>query len=405
MYVLREMVDPLRREQVVFPGYTILQNIVRAVLVSERKRLASVLEGLLGAEDGPWLDRFLDDDEGLHQLTAIKRQPRDFSCQQLFREIERGEQLRTLFTLAGRVIAEVGLSVESMRYYASLVEYYTVYKLKRMDRDAVYLYLLCFIHDRYQRLNDNLLGAFCSLVRRYVEEVGVGTKEAVYCSKLQIHEDIGQGVEIMGLFLDPDIDGQTPFATLRDQAHVLLPAERLQQLCRHLAGEGSQDEASLEWREVDAIMVKVNRNLRPLPRFLSIQGTSAYNKLLDTLKATIEAFERGEPLPTQTVSPTLIPARAKRYLLEPSGKIIRDRCEFMVYRQLRDALEAGDLHCSESARFRSFEDNLIDDETFDRRAELLVRHGLETTDGSGEIPLVRMYSPRVLDGIRRNRPY
>jgi hypothetical protein len=61
-------------------------------------------------------------------------------------------------------------------YYASLVEYYTVYKLKRMDREAVQLYLLCFIHDRYQRLNDNLLAAFCSLVRRrYGDEVDKAT--------------------------------------------------------------------------------------------------------------------------------------------------------------------------------------------------------------------------------------
>jgi len=49
-----------------------------------------------------------------------------------------------------------------------------------MDREAVRLYLLCFVHDRYQRLNDNLLGAFCSLVRRYVEEVDAATKEAIY---------------------------------------------------------------------------------------------------------------------------------------------------------------------------------------------------------------------------------
>ncbi len=77
------------------------------------------------------------------------------------------------------------------------------------------------------------------------------------------------------------------------------------------------------------------------------------------------------------VSTALIPTRSKRYVLEPSGAIIRDRYEFMVYRQLRDALEAGDLHCRDSARFRSFDDDLVDDATFDRRAELLPRHGLE----------------------------
>lgn len=80
------------------------------------------------------------------------------------------------------------------------------------------MYLLCFVRDRYQRLNDNLLGAFCSLVRRYVEQVTVATKEAIYRSKLQTGEDVEQGAKVMALLLDPSIDGHTPFARMRDQA-------------------------------------------------------------------------------------------------------------------------------------------------------------------------------------------
>jgi hypothetical protein len=264
-----------------------------------------------------------------------------------------------------------------VRYYASLVEFYTVYKLKRMDREVVHLYLLCFVQDRYQRLNDNLLGAFCSLVRRYVEEVDAATKEAIYRFKLQTSEDIERGAKVLALFVDPRIDGQACCAEVREQAHALLPPERLRHLCSHLAGEGSLDKGAFEWHEVDAIMGKVKRNLRPLLRFLSLQGTSAYARLLETLASMVEAFELGEPLPVLQVSPDLIPTRLKRYLLDPSGVIVRDRYEFMVYRQLRDGLEAGDLHCRDSARFRSFDDDLVDDETFERRVELFPRHGLE----------------------------
>ncbi|MDX2435714.1 MAG: DUF4158 domain-containing protein, partial [Acidobacteriota bacterium] len=242
VYVLRELVDLLRRERVVLPGYTFLQDLVREALAFERKRLAGALEGLMSDEDARSIDRLLADDEGLHQITTIKRQPRDFTYQQLLREIERGQQLRTLFALAEQVIAKVELSAESVRYYASLVEFYTVYKLKRMDREAVRLYLLCFVHDRYQRLNDNLLSAFCSLVRRYVEKVDTATKDAIYRFKLQTSEDIEQGAKVLALFVDPGIDGETRFGEVREKAHSLLPPERLRQLCGHLAGEGSIDE-------------------------------------------------------------------------------------------------------------------------------------------------------------------
>ena len=39
---------------------------------------------------------------------------------------------------------------------------------------------------------------------------------------------------------------QTPFATVRGRAHTLLAPERLAQLCRHLAGNGSLDEGAFE---------------------------------------------------------------------------------------------------------------------------------------------------------------
>lgn len=377
VYVLRELVDLLRRERVVLPGYTFIQDVVRGALAFERKRLAGALEGLIDEDDAESLERLLADDDGLHAITTIKRQPRDFSYRQLLAEIERGQQLRALFTLSQRIIASLDLSAESVRYYASLVEYYTVYKLKRMDREAAQLYLLCFIHDRYQRLNDNLLAAFCSLVRRYTEEVDAATKEAIYRFKLQASDDIEQGAKILALFLDPSIDGQAPFATVRERAHVLLVPKRLDQLCRHLTGDGSLNEASFEWKEVDGVMAKVKRNLRPLPRFLSLQGTPANTVLLETLAVMTDAFELGEPLPALAVSTALIPARSRRYLLDPAGVIVRDRYEFMVYRLLCEGLEAGDLHCRDSARFRSFDDDLVDEETFARRAELLPRHGLD----------------------------
>ena len=42
-------------------------------------------------------------------------------------------------------------------------------------------------------------------------------------------------------------------------------------------------EASFEWKEVDGVMAKVKRNLRPLLRFLSLQGTPANTVFLETL--------------------------------------------------------------------------------------------------------------------------
>lgn len=249
------------------------------------------------------MDRLLSDDDGLHAITAIRHEPRDFSQKQLLAEVRRGEQIRPFVELASRATKQADLSIECVRYYASLVDYYTVYKLKRMAKETAQLYLLCFVQDRYQRLNDNLLTAFCSLVAQYTEEASAEAKDAVYHHKLQANEDTKAGAEVLSLFLDPTIDGRTRFATVRQHAYQILTPDRLECLRRLLAGEVLFDETAYEWRAIDRIMRKAKRNLRPLLRFLVLQGTPANaggvassrdhdRRLLQTLSATlIEAVE------------------------------------------------------------------------------------------------------------------
>ena len=132
VYVLRELTDHLRNQRIVLPGYTYLQDVVRRALLFERKRLSDALEQCITPDDEAMLDALLSDDDGLHTVTSIKHHPRDFSNKQLLAEIERGHQIRELFSVAKRVIAQADLSTESVRFYASLVDYYTVHKLKRM---------------------------------------------------------------------------------------------------------------------------------------------------------------------------------------------------------------------------------------------------------------------------------
>jgi len=43
---------------------------------------------------------------------------------------------------------------------------------------------------------------------------------------------------------------------------------------------------------------------------------------------------------------------------------------------LRDRLEAGDIFCRESIRFRSFEDDLLDDRQWQEKDQLLAETGL-----------------------------
>ena len=99
VYVLRDLVDRLRQQRIVLPGYTYLQDVVRRALLFERDRLSETLAKSMTREDKHVLDKLLRDDNGIHAVTSIKHHPRDFSHKQLLIEIERGEQLRDLYTV------------------------------------------------------------------------------------------------------------------------------------------------------------------------------------------------------------------------------------------------------------------------------------------------------------------
>ena len=382
VYVLRQLIDHLRQQRIVLPGYSFLQDVVSRALTFERRRIAEVLRTHIETDQQIALDRLLTDHTGLYAITAIRHEPRDFSHKQLLAEISRGEQIRPLISLAEYVVNQAELTRECVRYYASLVDYYSVYKLKRLAKETAQLYLLCFILDRYQRLNDNLVTAFCALVAQYADEAAEIAKESVYQHKLQLNEDMERGAQILMLFLDPSIDGRSRFATVRERAHQLLDAERLARLSRHLAGEAVFDETAYEWEAIDVIMRKAKRNLRPLIQFLTLQGTPANTELLTVLTTLSAVFAQGASLPLSQLSPAIIPTRLRRYLLDNQGSIIRDRYEFLVYRLLRDRLEAGDLYCRDSARFRSLDDDLVDEKTAQQSHEIFTQQGLELASWS-----------------------
>ena len=76
----------------------------------------------------------------------------------------------------------------------------------------------------------------------------------------------------------------------------------------------------------------------------------------------------------------LSPPLPNRYLyaqdVHGHRRLLPDRYEFLVYRLLRHGLEAGDIFCRDSVRFRSFEDDLVDDQRWREKRTLMADIGL-----------------------------
>jgi hypothetical protein len=77
-------------------------------------------------------------------VSPLKQDPKDFSRNEMRREMARCRSLEPLYRTAMALLPELGISNDSIAYYAALVDYYTVQKLQQLTQGMARLYLCAF---------------------------------------------------------------------------------------------------------------------------------------------------------------------------------------------------------------------------------------------------------------------
>lgn len=152
--------------------------MVSRVVTGERKRITAMLQHSLPQTVTLRLDELLDADDGMFRISALKHEAKDFSYSELRHEVARRQFFQPLHEFAQQFLITAGISNESGKYYASLVKFYTTYKLQRMAKDTARLYLLFFAFHRFRQINDNLIEAFIHWVGQYEKQAKVAADDA-----------------------------------------------------------------------------------------------------------------------------------------------------------------------------------------------------------------------------------
>lgn len=88
------------------------------------------------------------------------------------------EAFQPLHEVAQQYLTTAGTSNESGKYYASLVKFYTTYKLQRM-KEETQLYLLFFAFHRFMSINVNLIEVLIHWVDQYEKQAKRAAEEAM----------------------------------------------------------------------------------------------------------------------------------------------------------------------------------------------------------------------------------
>lgn len=378
IFILREALQYLTNQRIVAPGYTYLQDMIGRTVSGERRRITHLLGQALTSAVEQQLEALLQADEGMYRISILKHEPKDFSYGELRHEVGRRKFFQQLHEFGQTFLASAGLSNESVKYYASLVQFYTVYKLQRMAVPTTRLYLLCFAYHRFRQINDNLVDAFIHLVDQYEKQAKLASETAAMKAMTEASTNLKATGQVLNLFIDQSIPGKTPFSKVKQKAFSLLDPERFVLVSDYMRNI-EFDKTAFEWSYYGTLQFKFKLNLRHLFCNLDFAGLIDDAPLLEAVAFMQELLRQGKsPRQAKQVDfPTgIIAKNLQRYMYTEAEKrkdklLEVDRYEFLVYRLLRNALEAGDVYVRDSNDFRSFEDDLISAECWKDKDAIL----------------------------------
>ncbi len=294
------------------------------------------------------------------------------------REIEYGKEMYPLFQLANSILPQLKISNESIKYYASLVEYYSVYKLKRFNESLINLYLLCFIFHRYQRMNDNLINSFIYKMRKYNDDILSFAKEQVYTYYTENQEDFKKVGNVLQVIIDEDISEHTVFKDIQRRVFSILDRPKLTELANQILNTSKIDEKAFRWERIDALALQFKRQIRPIFMTIDFVTTDIEDSLMNAIHFLKEVLMKRKTLlkyDIEDIPQTFIQNGTKRYLYTKddahSKRLLIDRYEFLIYHSLWHRLQSGDVFCRDSIQYRSFEDDLVDEDTWVHKESMI----------------------------------
>ncbi len=375
-YIIRELLRFLEREQIVIQAYSTLQNLIGMVTQKEISRLASHIDHQLDGEAKSQFDDLIENREKfLHDLTLLKRDPRDFSLTEIKEAIAKRKKLNELYSYINGLSHNLKISDQNLIYFSSLVAYYSIYKISRLHLLTRRLLLFCFIQTRYKMITDHLVKAFLYKVDKYTSEGKSSVQERIYRSKVNYGNKLKLAGKLLKLFIDKEnFSYMLSFKEVRERAFSIIQKEEVDLLVSSLIKD-SLDEKGWEWEEFDKIASKIRINLRPMLLSLSFESQSSSHSLKKAVRMFKENLKQGKPFIPKAAALELFNKKARKYLCQ-NGKANASRYEFQLYKTLASRIISGDIFIPESLSYRSFDADLIDSDAWGNKQQLINSLGL-----------------------------
>lgn len=367
--ILESILKQLESTKMVLPKYSRLQDIIGAALKNEDQRLIKMVKHHLTKNVRGSLQNLFQSDNAFYHITELKFDAKSFQAKEMTAEIKKLDLCRPIYDFAKDFLPKLSLSRHMVDHYSDLAKLYSVWRLKNIPPELSYLYLICYVHDRYERLINNLIQAFIYYVDKYQNEAKISAKHhwSALKSPLEDHQNaIGK---LMGIFTDKTIMGLSGHK-IEKHAFDIMPEERIKTVSKRLL-EGRKDRISEErrliWEYHKSNYQSILINLRPLFKVIDFEGNPDLRDLFKAITFLKSSFQQGkslnkvllDSLPMKHIKPKLLlELFTKKVKTKKSGlkKVIDPyQYEFHIYCTIREHIKGSKIYINNSIGYKSFE--------------------------------------------------
>ncbi|MGH8338461.1 MAG: Tn3 family transposase, partial [Gammaproteobacteria bacterium] len=346
-------------------------------LSAERSRLGDLLEEVLDDTGQAALAQLITRDGTLSELAVLRQDAKDFRWRQMANEREKRIKLEPLHRIAKTLLPKLGISQQNLLHYASLVNFYTVYDLRRLRSEQTNLYLLCYAWLRYRQLTDNLVDALAYQMKRLEEETSAAAKKSFDVEQLRLQQETPRVGRLLSLYVDDSVTDPTPFGEVRQRAYKIMPRCALQSTAQRMSVKPASRLAR-HWLAVDEVADRMRKQLRPLfgaLDFTSVKPDSPWLAALVWAKGVFAKQQRLSQRPLAECPAATLPKPLRLHLLTFDGdglpvSLQADRYEFWLYRQIRKRFKSGEIYLNDSLQHRHLMDELV---SLDEKADVLAQ--------------------------------
>ncbi len=372
--IFSELVSYLSTRNIILPPYSTLQDLVSLAINIEERRLKNIIEKELTRELDLHLDNMLTQDENLG-LLSFKKIPKDFKYRALKAEINKGETFRPVYFFAKQFLKKLEISEYNIRYYALVAERYNIAQLKKLKHTTTKLYLLCYIYYRYQQINDNILVCYNYYTDKFEKESKLYVMQKLLEHSKSYQENLPKVSKLLRFIGNENMEAMER-SVFYQLIYEILPKQDYYPTADYLDGI-SFDEKQVKWDYYSSVSNKIKKYYRPMFKHLDFDYEKQDMAIVSAIKFLKEEFNKSKVLlnMNSTALPIgFISKKDRKYLkFEKDGRITYEPSKYEIYTYfaLSKVINKGKVYCNESVKHKSLKSDLISDEIWVKKDELL----------------------------------